>query len=381
MEKRKLKRKGIQIGNKPGIVRNSIVSDPAIGIGFNCFSTIEEKLANSKLLFKSSDAEQILAGPVLIPGIDILRKDPKTGEYFNAVFTPEDIVQLLRLRQFNKLVNSYTLEHDSNQVFGKESFIDEQFWIVKDPQNDTSNHYGFTNLPVGTLFSVVYVKDLDLYNKIKSEYNGFSIEAYFDYVDFDEKLNLKNINKMEKNIFSKLSEFLFTKQKQEKQALEMYGFKLKTGEEVIIDGDTMEVTISGAIPEDGDYELEDGTVITVSAGILIDVKQPQMQASEEETKEQEVQLSKLNDDLLQLTTQFEAVKQENEQIKLEIEQIKLSKESLEAEKAELLQQIELFKKMKRAVVQPDVVPTSTSTEKTNKFEQYVSKLEKIASNF
>lgn len=381
MEKRKLKRKGIQIGNKPGIVRNSIVSDPAIGIGFNCFSTIEEKLANSKLLFKSSDAEQILAGPVLIPGIDILRKDPKTGEYFNAVFTAEDIVQLLRLRQFNKLVNSYTLEHDSNQVFGKESFIDEQFWIVKDSQNDTSNFYGFTDLPVGTLFSVVFVKDLDLYNKIKSEYNGFSIEAYFDYVDFDEKLNLKNIQKMEKNIFSKLSEFLFTKQKQEKQALEMYGFKLKTGEEVIIDGDTMEVTISGEIPADGDYELEDGTVITVSAGILIDVKQPQMQASEEETKEQEVQLSKLNDDLLQLTTQFEAVQQENEQIKLEIEQIKLSKESLEAEKAELLEQIELFKKMKRAVVQPDVAPTSTSTEKTNKFEQYVSKLEKIASNF
>lgn len=381
MEKRKLKRKGIQIGNKPGIVRNSIVSDPAIGVGFNCFSTIEEKLANSKLLFKSSDAEQILAGPVLIPGIDILRKDPKTGEYFNAVFTSQDIVQLLRLRQFNKLVNSYTIEHDSNQVYGKESFIDEQFWIVKDPKNDTSNHYGFNDLPTGTLFSVVYVKDLDLYNKIKSEYNGFSIEAYFDYVDFDEKLKLKNIQKMEKNIFSKLSEFLFSKQKQEKQSLEMYGFKLKTGEEVIIDGDTMEVTINGEIPVDGDYELEDGTIITVNAGILVDVKQPQMQASEEDKKEQEVQLSKLNDDLLQLTTQFEAVQKENEQIKLEIEQIKLSKESLEAEKAELLEQIELFKKMKRAVVQPDVAPTSTSTEKTNKFEQYVSKLEKIASNF
>ena len=374
MEKRKLKRKGIQIGNKPGIVRNSVVKDPAIGIGFNCFSTLEEKLANAKLLFKSDDARQLLAGPIIIPGIDILRKDPKTGEFFNAVFTAEDIVQLLRLRQFNKLVNSYTLEHDSNQVFGKESFIDEQFWIVKDPKNDTSNHYGFNDLPAGTLFSVVFVADLDLFNKIKSEYNGFSIEAYFDYVDFDEKLNLKNIQKMEKNIFSTLSEFLFKKQKQEKQALEMYGFKLKSGEEVIIDGDTMEVTISGEIPADGDYELEDGTVITVSAGILIDVKQPKMQSSEEE-------LSKMNDDLLQLTTQFEAVKQENEQIKLEIEQIKLSKESLESEKAELLEQIELFKKMKRAVVQPDVVPTSTSTEKTNKFEQYVSKLEKIASNF
>ncbi len=380
MEKRKLKRKGIKIGNKPGIVRNSIVSSPAINRGFHTFESLEEKLANSKLLFKSSDAEQILAGPVLIPGIDILRKDPKTGEYFNAVFTPEDIVQLLRLRQFNKLVNSYTIEHDSNQVFNKESFIDEQFWIVKDPNNDTSNHYGFNDLPVGTLFSVVYVKDFDLFNKIKSEYNGFSIEAYFDYVDLDEKLNLKNIQKMEKNIFSTLSDFLFNKQKQEKQALEMYSFKLTTGEEVIIDGDTMEVTIAGEIPADGDYELEDGTVISVASGILIDVKQPQMQ-SKEDNKEQEVQLSKLNDDLLQITTQFEAIKQENDQIKLEIEQIKLSKESLEAEKAELLEQIELFKKMKRAVVQPDVVPTSTSTEKTNKFEQYVSKLEKIASNF
>ena len=109
MEKRKLKRKGIQIGNKPGIVRNSVVKDPAIGIGFNCFSTLEEKLANAKLLFKYDDARQLLAGPIIIPGIDILRKDPKTGEFFNAVFTAEDIVQLLRLRQFNKLVNSYTL--------------------------------------------------------------------------------------------------------------------------------------------------------------------------------------------------------------------------------------------------------------------------------
>lgn len=378
MEKRKLKKKGIALNGKPGIVRNSIVTDPAIGVGFHCFSTLEEKLANSKLLFKSSEEKQILAGPVLIPNIPILRKDAKTGEYFEMIFTKEDIIQLNRLRQFHRLINSFTLEHNSNKVLDKNSIIDEQNWIIIDPNHDTANKYGFDNLPEGTLFNVSYVQNKDLFYEIINNYNGFSVEAYFDFIDFEEKLNLKNIIKMEKNIFTKISEFLkFSKEEEKAEKFEMYSFKMKTGEEVIIDSDTMEVTINGEIPADGDYELEDGTMITVASGLLVDVKQPQMQASVEEDKknqEQEQEFSKVKDELLQLTTQFETFKQENANLKTEIENLKAD---FEKEKAELVHQIELYKKMKRAVEKPDV-KVETSTEKqTNKFASYVDKLEKI----
>jgi len=376
MENKKLKRKSVNIGNKPGIVRNSIVTDPAIGVGFSCFSTAEEKLANAKLLFKSDETRQILVGPVLIPGIDILRKDKKTGEYFYAVFTKEDIVKLNRLRQFNRLINSYTLEHDSNQVFGKDDFIDEQMWIIQDPKTDTAINYGFTDLPAGTLMSVVYVQNKDLYNKIKNEFNGFSIEAYFDYITIEEKYNLKNIIKMEKNIFSQILKFLSkdSNKEDEKSMFEIYEFKLITGEAVTIDSDTMEVNINGEIPADGDYELEDGTIITVASGILVDVKAPEMKTEPVEDNKSEEKadenLSKLNSELIEvLKSELEKVKVENENSKTELEKLK-------AENAELVNQIELHKKMKRAVKQPEVLP-SNITESSNKNEYYITKLSKL----
>ncbi len=380
MDKKKLKRKSINIGNKPGIVRNSIVTDPAIGVGFSCFSTAEEKLANSKLLFKSDETRQILVGPVLIPDIDILRKDQKTGEYFYAVFTKEDIVKLNRLRQFNKLINSYTLEHNSKDVFGKDDFIDEQVWIIQDPSNDTAINYGFKDLPAGTLMTVVYVQNKDLYNKIKEEFNGFSVEAYFDYIDINEKYNLKNITKMEKNIFSTISQFIKNKKADEKEKFEMYEFKLATGEDVIIDGDTMEVSINGEIPADGDYELEDGTIITVAAGILVDVIAPAVEdpavdpAVEDQKKaeEQKLEAEKQEQFKKEFDEKFAAIEKLNAELASELEKFK-------AENAELTNQIDLYKKMKRAVKQPEIVPT-TIQKSENKTEDYINRLAKLTAN-
>lgn len=367
MEKKKLKTKYAKVKFKPGIVGNSIVTSPAIGEGFLAF---DSQIENEKLHFSTDYKQQRLIGPILIPDIEILRKDNSTGEYYNLIFTKEDIQQINLKRQTTKLINKYNFEHDPELAnFQNNEIIDEEIWIIKDSNADQTNFFGKT-YPVGTLMSIVYIQDLDLFNHVVANYKGFSIEAYLDIFDSEEqfnkqKNNQKTIKIMEKNIFSFLNQKLFGKKEDTKQKFDLYAYMTADGKELIIDTATMTITIDGEVPADGDYTLEDGTVISVASGIITNIVDATTQPSDQtqnqtqpvdSTQTQPADQTQTSDSTsacisVEIEVELSKLKEEKTNFESEIEKLK-------SEITELNTQIDLYKKHQRALPKVEVINNS-----------------------
>jgi hypothetical protein len=192
MEKKEIKTRYAKVNedDETGIYADAIVEFPAIDIGFVALTTNKPEI----IKFISETPKQKLTGPILIPNIKILRKD-KDGDFYNLVFTEEEIVKINRKRHKLKMTNDLNLEH--NDDLKLDGLIHEEFWIIEDPKNDKANALGF-DLPKGTLMTSVYIEDLELYNKIKDNYYGFSIEGYFDIVDSIEETKMETITEYPK---------------------------------------------------------------------------------------------------------------------------------------------------------------------------------------
>lgn len=393
MEKKKLKTKYAKVKSKPGIVGNSIVTSPAIGEGFLAF---DSQIENEKLHFSSDYKQQRLIGPILIPDIEILRKDNSTGEYYNLIFTKEDIQQINLKRQTTKLINKYNFEHDPELAnFQNNEIVDEEIWIIKDSNADQTNFFGKT-YPVGTLMSIVYIQDLDLFNHVVANYKGFSIEAYLDIFDSEEqfnkqKNNQKTIKIMEKNIFSFLNQKLFGKKEDTKQKFDLYSYMTADGKELIIDTATMTITIDGEVPADGDYTLEDGTVISVASGIItniVDATTKTVDQTQNQTQPVDSTQTQPADATTQPADQTQTSDSTSACISVEIE-VELSKlkeektnfeseiEKLKSEITELNAQIDLYKKHQRAV--PKVEVSNNTGEKIqSKNDLMINKLANLS---
>ena len=134
----------------------SVVEDPAIEEDFI-------KLKSDKL-YKFTKDQQILIGPALVPDKPIYRND-KHGEYyisFDASSIKQIAADYLKHLQINidhnKSIPATVLES----------------WI-KESENDKSVDYGF-DLPVGTWFVKIHIDNDEVWQDIKNNKYGFSIE-------------------------------------------------------------------------------------------------------------------------------------------------------------------------------------------------------------
>lgn len=170
-----------------GVFAISLVTLPAISVDYVYMSKEKEcKFCSNNLSLKTIDADKhLVAGPILIPDIEIKRLDEETQEDYYIFFKPETIRKISQNYLINGYQNSVTLEHDKkvNTIFLVES------WIV-DGKNDKSTSLGF-DLPEGTWFGIMKVNDEDIWqSEIKSDIlRGFSIEGTFDH-----KLLKKNLS-------------------------------------------------------------------------------------------------------------------------------------------------------------------------------------------
>lgn len=182
MNKKKLKTRYAQIDeedNITGVYTESIVTDPAIESPFIALSRNEQE----QMKFIVDKPQQKLTGPILIPDFPILRKDNFTGELYNLIFTKEEIVKIARKRAKYRQFNNINIEHKSDDII--DGAINEEFWIIEDPKNDKANALGL-DLPAGTWMTSVYIPNLEQFNELKDNFNGFSIEGYFNIVDEEE---------------------------------------------------------------------------------------------------------------------------------------------------------------------------------------------------
>lgn len=147
-----------------GVSVVSLVDFPAIQVDFIALS--EDK----RFQFKASPDQQMLYGPLLVPGQMIYRND-EMGEYYMR-FSAETIALIAQKFQKDNNSNSITVDHSGVKV---DATISE-LWITGNP--DKSQQFGF-NLPVGTWFAGVHVTDQAFWtDEVKTgNVKGFSVEV------------------------------------------------------------------------------------------------------------------------------------------------------------------------------------------------------------
>ena len=146
-----------------GIRFISLVDQPAIEENYLLF--------NKQIKFSKDDNTHCLTGPILIPNQKIYRRDDK-GEYY--IVFEADTIEKIASRMITQGTAAKVDTQHNNQL--EEGIYPIEIYL-KDSKRNTL--VGFEDLPDKTLFVTYKVENEELYQKIKDDFKGFSIEALF----------------------------------------------------------------------------------------------------------------------------------------------------------------------------------------------------------
>lgn len=188
-----------------------------------------------------------ITAPAMIP-MDIYRRDDDMGEYY-VQFSETEIDTIFKDFMLNlNNRNLFNLEHEGDKIVP--AYILEA-WLVDNPEADKAKSTFGIEVPEGTLMVTAQITDTDYYNKlVENGQVGFSIEGF---------LGLKLSNQIKTN---------------------------------------------NMLP-DGEHTLEDGTLIVVKDGQVVDVQIP---TTEEQVMEVEASTEVEMADTTEVTE--ESVKEE-----------------------------------------------------------------------
>lgn len=295
-----------------GIFRISHVEEPAIEVNFVAFSN------EAPIKFSVDEEKMRVTGPILIPDIEIYRKD--LDGY--VVFTKETIEKGIMTFKRGNDVFSINVEHSDTKA---PAFLMED-WIIKDPKNDKSNLYGF-NLAEGTWMGTMQITDKDYWEKfIKSGVvNGFSVEIDKSSVKIKDKFNMEKPN--------------------ENLETENLGAADTDKAQIYWEGDTVDVGVKIFVDEamteiapDGEYTDAQGNAVVVKEGVVIEIKKAEVVEdvqAEAETPTDEVKTEFLSKEeftqiISQLSSRVDALElklneksEENEKLSKELEEVKM----------------------------------------------------------
>jgi hypothetical protein len=157
-----------------------------------------------------------ITAPAMIP-MDIYRRDDEMGEYY-VQFSEVEIDTIFKDFMLNlNNRNLFNLEHEGDKIVP--AYILEA-WLVDNPEADKAKSTFGISVPKGTLMVTAQITDTDYYNKlVEAGQVGFSIEGFL-------------------------------------------GLKLSN-----------QINTNNMLP-DGTHTLEDGTVIVIKDGQIVEVQEP-----------------------------------------------------------------------------------------------------------
>ena len=243
-----------------GLFALSLVDLPAVEKNFVYFK--EQKQLNFQV---DNEDQHLVTGPVMRANFPIYRYDKSFGEYY-ILYTPETISLMAEKMMSDNTYKNINLQHDEN------SFVDGvkiQELFIKDPEKGIDPK-GFEDIENGSLFATYKIENEEIWSQIKEgKFKGFSLEGYFTIDPYEKQQNNKN------NIMNKLiNKFLKSLVKMgnietDKGTVYWVGeADLQIGDELFYDKGDEIIKV-----EDGDYVLEDGTVIVVKEGLVQEIKE------------------------------------------------------------------------------------------------------------
>lgn len=318
----------------------ALVENPAIEVGFVALSKSNKSITAHPI--KLNADKQMIYTPVLIPEQRIYRED-ENGNPYQIYFSKETIQETAHDYVSAKLVDNFNHEHNEQNVLKGVALVEN--WLIEDKTNDKSNALGF-DLPVGTWMAGIKIDNAEVWAKVKDgTYKGISIEGLFD--NYTTKFNNQTMeNQKESSIaekleagFAKLSEkieTLFPSKVKFMAVPTVAGAPLYV-ESALEDGVAVYADEAMTMPaEDGEYELEEGRILSVASGIAAGLRERE----EDELKKEEMETSKfaeIVEALSKLAEGYESLKAELSELKES--QVATSKETEEV-KAELSKALE-----------------------------------------
>jgi len=157
-----------------------------------------DKEKMSKQRFQTDDEKRIVLGPAMIPDVKIYRKDSLGNPYY-VYFSSDTIKMIAEKYMRNKYIDNNDEMHNGKAV--SDVYVVES-WI-KESENDKSTDFGYGDLPVGTWFVSMKVRNNETWDKVKEgKLNGFSVSGYFEEVAAfcREEMFLQQVAQILKNI-------------------------------------------------------------------------------------------------------------------------------------------------------------------------------------
>lgn len=331
-----------------GIYKISLVDLPAVESDFVYFNK-----SNENVKFSIDNEEQrMVTGVIMRANFPIYRYDEEFGEYY-IKYSPETIKLMAEKMMVDNTFNNINLQHiDGTDVEG----VNLVEIFIKDTSKGI-NPAGFEDIEDGSLFATYKINIDSIWEQIKlGTFNGFSLEGYFTIERAQFRKTIKKDKNIEnKNTFLQTMNRLFNKflksfvkcgsmtTEDGKELFWVGEADLQIGDELFYNEDGEEAIKV----EDGEYKLEDGTVIVVVDGLVSEIREADGEKEdslddevEMEDKEKDVECEeeiivedpeKPEDETKdEADEKYDELKQEIEQLKSEHDELKSMYDELKA---------------------------------------------------
>lgn len=331
-----------QIGEDGGCYCVSLVDFPAVEQDFVYFRNEEQQLK-----FTIQDEEQRKVTGVVMRANYPIYRIGNGGYEFYVVFTKETIEEMTLKMLKEGYQNDISIMHNGELIEGV-SLLE----IYQKDSEKGINPKGFEHIEEGSLFGTYKVESDKIWDLIKSgEVKGFSIEVIMALAPVEEEKFNKEINKNEdmktklqkiKNLISEML-FDFASVTTDKGVIYWDEGKIAVDMDVYVEDETGE-KIAAA---DGDYVLEDGTVVKVAEGKVAEIVEPAEETVEdvvEPEAEENVEAEAENaSETVEPETEEIVENKELDEANAEIERLKAELETANAKIAELEEEIKALK--------------------------------------
>lgn len=283
-----------------GVLRVSLVDDPAVQSNFDVFSKAQER--KTALYAIQDEEKRLVRGVVLRADFPMFRKDNDQDPGYYVTFGREDIRKIAERYLADGRQNAVDTDHDGQEVEG----VRMVQYFLKDSAAGIAPE-GFDDIADGSLFAEYHVTNDDVWNEIKDgTWKGFSVEIFYTLIPAEAMAReeddrdavavvrllrrlIHNCTDMSKlaNLRARLARILaeFGSVTTDKGVIHWDGEDdLKAGDSVWFedeDGNRVDA-------QDGDYVTADGKTIVVVDGKVSEIRDPEAEVApaEEETETQ-----------------------------------------------------------------------------------------------
>ena len=284
-----------------GVLRVSLVDDPAVESAFEVFRKAGEK---APALYAVQDEDRhLVRGVILRADYPIYRRDNDKDPGYYVTFGAEVIRKAAEKYLADGRQNAVDTDHDGQEV----EDVQMVQLFIKDSGAGIAPE-GFEDIADGSLFGEYHVTNDEIWDEIKAgTYKGFSVEIFYTLIpageamrretfEIDEKEALaafaeilSNVNDMSKleNLKARLAAALAepSEPAQFGSVTTDKGVIYWGGDDDLKAGDRVEVEAEDgtrSAAADGDYVTEDGKTIVVVSGEVSEIRDPEAEVAPKE---------------------------------------------------------------------------------------------------